>query len=113
MLKAPTSYICRRFIRAVLQGFLPGLALKLFLTFLPQVLMLLTKFEGHVSLSTIEKYAATKYFVFMVVNVFFGNVIVGSLFEQLKQYISAPTKYVLSPSFLFVFAREGSLEQET
>ena len=64
--------------------------------------MFLSKFEGQVSLSMIERHAATKFFVFMVVNVFFGNVIVGSVFEQFKQYVSAPTRCEThsSPSFL-------------
>lgn len=84
-------------MRSVLQGFLPGLALKLSLTFLPQIMMFLSKFEGQVSLSMIERHAATKFFVFMVVNVFFGNVIVGSVFEQLKQYVSAPTRCETRP----------------
>lgn len=82
----------RRFIRSVLQGFLPGLSLKLSLTFLPQLMMFLSKFEGRVSLSKIERNAATKYFVVMVVNVFFGNVIVGSVFEQLKHYVDSPIR---------------------
>lgn len=82
----------QRFIRSVLQGFLPGLSLKLSLTFLPQLMMFLSKFEGRVSLSKIERNAATKYFVVMVVNVFFGNVIVGSVFEQLKQYVDSPIR---------------------
>ena len=73
-----------------IQGYLPGLLMKAFLAILPFLLMALTKFEGHVSYSKIDKYAAFKYHIFMIVNVFFGNVLLGSLFEQFKQYLTAP-----------------------
>lgn len=55
-------------------------------------MMFLSKFEGRVSYSKIMRSAATKYFIVMVVNVFFGNVIVGSVFVQLKQYINSPIR---------------------
>lgn len=84
--------IDQSFIRSVLQGFLPGLSLNLSLHFLPQLMMFLSKFEGRVSYSKIMRSAATKYFIVMVVNVFFGNVIVGSVFVQLKQYINSPIR---------------------
>jgi hypothetical protein len=74
-----------------IQGFLPGALLKLCLAIFRFVLWGLTKYEGHVSYSKIDKYTALKYYVFMVVGVFFGNVLIGSLFQAFKQYISAPT----------------------
>ncbi|KAH8975733.1 hypothetical protein BDL97_01G174200 [Sphagnum fallax] len=80
----------QKFITYFIQGFLPGLITTLFLKLLPYVLTILSKFEGHVSLSAIDRYCAIKYYVFVVVNVFFGNVIAGSIFEQFKQYIKAP-----------------------
>ena len=67
-------------------------------------MMFLSKFEGRVSLSKIERNAATKYFVVMVVNVFFGNVIVGSVFEQLKQYIDSPIRCANSVHIFLVIA---------
>eukprot|EP00850_Spirogloea_muscicola_P008191 SM000043S15819 [mRNA] locus=s43:323436:330226:+ [translate_table: standard] len=79
------------FIKNLLQGFLPGLALLLFLQFLPNLLITLSRLEGWISNSVIERKAAGKYYYFMVVNVFFGNVITGSLFEQLKSIINKPT----------------------
>lgn len=79
-------------VRSFFQGYLPGLLLRIIVVLiLPPLLRVLTKFEGHVSYSKIDKYAALKYYIFMVVNVFFGNVFIGSLFEQLRQYIAAPT----------------------
>ncbi len=93
---------CRKFITYFIQGFLPGLITTLFLKLLPYVLSILSKFEGHVSLSAIDRYCAIKYYVFVVINVFFGNVIAGSIFEQFKQYIKAPPTYVLFFFPLFV-----------
>lgn len=82
----------RKFFGSFFQGYLPGLLLRVVVgLILPPLLRVLTKFEGHISYSKIDKYAALKYYVFMVVNVFFGNVLIGSLLEQLKQYIAAPT----------------------
>ena len=65
----------------------------MFLLLLPLVLEFLTKLEGHVSYSQISKYTCFKYHVFLVVNVFFGNILIGSVFEQMKHYIAAPTTY--------------------
>jgi len=83
--------VFRRYVEAFVTGFLPPAILKVFLLIIPYVLKELTKFEGHVSYSKIEKYTGIKYHAFLVVNVFFGNVLIGSLFDQLKQYIAAPT----------------------
>ena len=80
----------------VITGYVPALLMKLFLLLLPPLTIFLTQFEGHVSFSKIEKYAGVKYFSFLVVNVFFGNVLLGSLFEQLKQYLTAPATYTLN-----------------
>ena len=77
-------------MESFISGFLPAAVLKIFLLIIPYVLWFLTKFEGHVSYSKIEKYTAIKYFGFLVVNVFFGNVLIGSLFDQLKQYLASP-----------------------
>ncbi|KAJ8761240.1 hypothetical protein K2173_001296 [Erythroxylum novogranatense] len=77
----------KKFIKSVIQGFLPGIALKLFLIFLPAILMIMAKFEGFTSLSALERRAATKYYIFNIVNVFFGSIITGSAFEQLNYFI--------------------------
>ncbi|KAK8642223.1 hypothetical protein V6N13_011578 [Hibiscus sabdariffa] len=75
------------FIKSVIQGFLPGIALKLFLIFLPTILMIMSKFEGFTSLSSLERRSATRYYLFNVVNVFLGSVIAGSAMEQLNTFI--------------------------
>ncbi|KAL2613464.1 hypothetical protein R1flu_025156 [Riccia fluitans] len=70
-------------IKSFLQGFMAGLALSIFLLILPMILMFMTKFEGHISMSILDRRAAQKLYYFFVVNVFFGSVITGSLVQQL------------------------------
>ncbi|MBA0617903.1 hypothetical protein Godav_027315 [Gossypium davidsonii] len=47
-----------KFIKSFIQGFLPGIALKIFLLFLPTILMMMSKFEGFISLSALERRSA-------------------------------------------------------
>ncbi|KAI6704083.1 hypothetical protein NL676_013219 [Syzygium grande] len=75
------------FIKSFIQGFLPGIALKLFLIFLPTILMIMSKFEGFISLSSLERRSATRYYLFNLVNVFLGSLIAGSAFKQLNSFI--------------------------
>ncbi|GLT72408.1 hypothetical protein SLA2020_443460 [Shorea laevis] len=84
----------KSFIRSLIQGFLPGIVLKLFLIFLPTILMIMSKFEGFNSISSLERRAATRYYLFNLVNVFLGSVIVGSALDQLKTFIKqSPNDY--------------------
>ncbi|KAH9297819.1 hypothetical protein KI387_029501, partial [Taxus chinensis] len=76
-----------KIIKSFIQGFLPGLALKIFLILLPTILMVLSKVEGHTSLSGLEINSAKKYYYFILVNVFLGSIITGTAFEQLNQFI--------------------------
>ncbi|KAI4298737.1 hypothetical protein L6164_032260 [Bauhinia variegata] len=76
-----------RFIKSLIQGFMPGIVLKLFLSFLPTILMIMSKFEGFVSLSSLERRAASRYYIFLVINVIFGSVLTGTAFEQLYFFI--------------------------
>ncbi|XVE87740.1 hypothetical protein DITRI_Ditri19aG0012000 [Diplodiscus trichospermus] len=76
-----------KFIKSVIQGFLPGIVLKLFLIFLPTILMIMSKFEGFTSLSSLERRAATRYYLFNLVNVFLVSVVAGSAMDQLNTFI--------------------------
>nr|GMD94365.1 CSC1-like protein At1g32090 [Ipomoea batatas] len=76
-----------KFVKSFLQGFLPGLALKIFLYVLPTILMIMSKIEGHVALSVLERRSAAKYYYFMLVNVFLGSIIAGTAFEQLDAFV--------------------------
>ncbi|XP_020573861.1 calcium permeable stress-gated cation channel 1-like [Phalaenopsis equestris] len=75
------------FIKSFIQGFLPGIVLKIFLIFLPMILMIMVKFEGFISLSSLERRAATKYYMFLFVNVFLGSIIAGTAFQQIDTFI--------------------------
>jgi lysine-specific demethylase 3 len=77
-------------IKSFIQGFLPGIALKLFLMFLPNILMLMSKFEGFFSISSLERRSASRYYLFNFVNVFLGSIIAGAAFEQLNAFINQP-----------------------
>ncbi|GMH05285.1 hypothetical protein Nepgr_007125 [Nepenthes gracilis] len=77
----------RKFLKSLISGVLSGLALKLFLIFLPTILMLMSKFEGFISISSLERKSASKYYFFNFVNVFLGSIITGTAFEQLKSFI--------------------------
>ncbi|CAL0314191.1 unnamed protein product [Lupinus luteus] len=82
-----------RFIKSFLQGFLPGLALKVFLYVLPTILMIMSKIEGHTALSTLERKTSAKYYYFMLVNVFLGSIVTGTAFEQLHAFLhQSPTE---------------------
>ncbi|CAH1453286.1 unnamed protein product [Lactuca virosa] len=81
------------FIKSFLQGFLPGFALKFFLYILPSVLMVMSKIEGHVAFSVLERRTAAKYYYFMLVNVFLGSIVAGTAFEQLDSFLhQSPTE---------------------
>uniref|UniRef100_A0A5B6Z978 Putative calcium permeable stress-gated cation channel 1 n=1 Tax=Davidia involucrata TaxID=16924 RepID=A0A5B6Z978_DAVIN len=75
------------FIKSFIQGFLPGIALKLFLIFLPTILMMMSKFEGFISISALERRSAARYYLFNFVNIFLGSIIAGTAFEQLNSFI--------------------------
>ncbi|KAI3522335.1 hypothetical protein L1887_00027 [Cichorium endivia] len=79
------------FIKSFLQGFLPGLALKIFLWLLPGILMTMSKIEGHVAFSVLERETAGKYYFFMLVNVFLGSIATGTAFEQLNSFLHQST----------------------
>lgn len=91
-------YLCpgREFIKSFIQGLLPGIALKIFLILLPTILMMLSKFEGLVSISALERRSASKYYIFLLVNVFLGSIIAGTAFQQLDSFIhQSANEYVL------------------
>ncbi|KAH8512205.1 hypothetical protein H0E87_009429 [Populus deltoides] len=82
------SVIEIKFIKSVIQGFLPGIVLKLFLIFLPTILMIMSKFEGFISLSSLERRSATRNYIFLIINVFLGSILTGAAFEQLNSFIN-------------------------
>lgn len=90
---------CRNSLKSIVQGFLPGIALKIFLILLPTILMTMSKIEGHTSLSGLDRRTASKYYLFLFVNVFLGSVITGTAFQQLNNFIhQSANKYAESAS---------------
>ncbi|RAL43518.1 hypothetical protein DM860_012659 [Cuscuta australis] len=80
-------------VKSFVQGFLPGIALKIFLIILPSILMAMSKIEGFTSLSSLERRSAGKYHLFLFVNVFLGSIITGAAFEQLQTFMNqSPTE---------------------
>lgn len=77
----------KKFIKSLIQGFLPGIVLKIFLIVLPTILMLMSKFEGFISISSLERRSASRYYLFNFVNVFLGSIITGSALEQLNTFM--------------------------
>ncbi|KAL6906102.1 hypothetical protein ACP4OV_003703 [Aristida adscensionis] len=84
----------RNSLRSVIQGFLPGIVLKIFLILLPTILMTMSKIEGHISLSGLDRRTASKYYLFLFVNVFLGSVITGTAFQQLDNFIHQPANKI-------------------
>ncbi|XWS30969.1 hypothetical protein CRYUN_Cryun23aG0036800 [Craigia yunnanensis] len=81
-------------IESFIQGFLPGIALKIFLLFLPTILMIMSKFEGFISISALERRSASRYYFFLFINVFLGSIIAGTAFQQLNNFIHQSTNQI-------------------
>ncbi|XP_075100693.1 hyperosmolality-gated Ca2+ permeable channel 1.7 isoform X3 [Nicotiana tabacum] len=80
-------------VKSFVQGFLPGIVLKIFLILLPMILMIMSKIEGFTSLSSLDRRSASKYHLFVIVNVFFGSIITGAAFQQLQRFLDqSPTE---------------------
>jgi hypothetical protein len=64
--------------------------------------MMMSKFEGFISLSSLERRSASRYYLFNFVNVFLGSIITGSAFEQLDTFIhQSANEYVILKDALF------------
>ncbi|KAK6129929.1 hypothetical protein DH2020_036323 [Rehmannia glutinosa] len=93
------------------KGFLPGLALKVFLFVLPTILMIMSKIEGHVALSVLERRTAAKYYYFMLVNVFLGSIAAGTAFQQLHAFLHQSATHDIPPKNMFIVKTERDLEK--
>ncbi|XP_058008684.1 CSC1-like protein At4g02900 isoform X2 [Hevea brasiliensis] len=77
-----------KFIKSLVQGILPGIALKIFLIVLPIILIIMSKIEGFTSLSSLDRRSAVKYHLFLLVNVFVGSIVTGTAMDQLKTFLN-------------------------
>ncbi|KAL9321019.1 hypothetical protein ACSQ67_012858 [Phaseolus vulgaris] len=78
-------------LRTVLEAYLPQLALIIFLALLPKLLLFLSKFEGIPTESHAVRAASGKYFYFIVLNVFIGVTIGGTLFKAFNKIQKNPS----------------------
>lgn len=85
----PSFMRCRKFMNQLVTGYLPSVILMLFLYIVPPTMMLFSAVEGSISRSGRKKSACRKVLYFMIWNVFFVNVLSGSVISQLN-VISSP-----------------------
>ncbi|XP_039140092.1 CSC1-like protein RXW8 [Dioscorea cayenensis subsp. rotundata] len=79
----------KTFVSQIVTGYLPSVILQLFLYSIPPIMMLFSTLEGPISHSERKKSAAFKVLYFTIWNVFFVNVLSGSVISQLN-VISSP-----------------------
>eukprot|EP00277_Geminigera_cryophila_P037066 CAMPEP_0173107620 /NCGR_PEP_ID=MMETSP1102-20130122/41959_1 /TAXON_ID=49646 /ORGANISM="Geminigera sp., Strain Caron Lab Isolate" /LENGTH=140 /DNA_ID=CAMNT_0014005391 /DNA_START=219 /DNA_END=637 /DNA_ORIENTATION=+ len=75
---------------AILQGVLPSLALAVFMSVLPILLMYLAKIEGIDAFSLVSESVLDRFFWFQIVNVFFGVTFSTGTFSVLQELIERP-----------------------
>eukprot|EP00898_Chlorokybus_atmophyticus_P005238 jgi/Chlat1/5715/Chrsp38S05527 len=78
-------------LRTFLQGFLPTVALLIFLALLPGICRKMSQFEGWWASSKIDRMGTSKLFYFMLINSWLGYTVSGSIFSNLKRMIDSPT----------------------
>ncbi|KDP21496.1 hypothetical protein JCGZ_21967 [Jatropha curcas] len=83
-----TPLIETKSVKSLIQGILPGLALKIFLIVLPMILMMMSRIEGFISLSSLDRRSAAKYHLFLLFNVFIGSIVTGTALDQLKTFLN-------------------------
>ncbi|ONK64886.1 uncharacterized protein A4U43_C07F31100 [Asparagus officinalis] len=79
----------KRFMSQIVTGYLPSVIFVLFLYIVPPVMMLFSTVEGSISRSGRKRSACYKVLYFTIWNVFFANVLSGSVISQINT-ISSP-----------------------
>ncbi|XP_038716118.1 CSC1-like protein RXW8 isoform X2 [Tripterygium wilfordii] len=82
------GFLNKKFINQLVTGYLPSVILMLFLYTVPPTMMLFSTVEGYVSHSGRKKSACLKVLCFNIWNVFFVNVLSGSIINQLNAFSS-------------------------
>ncbi|KAH7660744.1 Calcium-dependent channel 7TM region putative phosphate domain-containing protein [Dioscorea alata] len=78
-------------VSQVITGYLPSLILHLFLSFVPPIMKLFSTMQGFIALSEIEKSACNKMLWFTIWNIFFANVLAGSISSRLEIFYDPKT----------------------
>lgn len=84
----PLKPFCRQFISQVITGYLPSVILILFFYAVPPLMMYFSALEGCISRSIRKKSACIKVLYFTIWNVFFVNILSGSVIRQLNVFSS-------------------------
>lgn len=79
--------IYRKLVSQVITGYLPSLILQMFLYFVPPIMIMLSSIQGYIARSKIEKSACYKVLWFTIWNVFFVNVLSGSILYQTNVFL--------------------------
>ncbi|XP_019428753.1 PREDICTED: CSC1-like protein HYP1 [Lupinus angustifolius] len=74
-------------VSQVVTGYLPSLILQMFLSFIPPVMVMLSSLQGYISWSLIQKSACTKVLLFSIWNIFFANVLSGSVLYRVNIFL--------------------------
>ncbi|KAI4389843.1 hypothetical protein MLD38_002021 [Melastoma candidum] len=82
------SILEKKFVNQVVTGYLPSVILLLFLLAVPPIIMAFSSVEGSVSRSGRKKSACLKVLYFVIWNVFFVNVLSGSVISQVSVFSS-------------------------
>ncbi|XP_070048347.1 CSC1-like protein RXW8 isoform X2 [Nicotiana tomentosiformis] len=75
----------REGVTQLVTGYLPSVVLILFSYIVPPLMMLFSKMEGSISRSGRKRSACIKVIYFFIWNVFFGNIVSGSVIERLNK----------------------------
>ncbi|KAJ8433122.1 hypothetical protein Cgig2_023080 [Carnegiea gigantea] len=78
------SVLTISFVSEVITGYLPSLILQLFLYFIPRIMKMLSSIQGYISMSDIVRSACNKVLWFTTWNIFFANVLSGSVLYQVN-----------------------------
>ncbi|CAK9186148.1 unnamed protein product [Ilex paraguariensis] len=82
-----TSILTITFVSQVITGYLPSLILQMSLKMVPPIMQFLSSIQGYISYSQIVRSACNKVIWFTVWNVYFANVLSGSIFTQFSLFL--------------------------
>ncbi|XP_023874725.1 CSC1-like protein HYP1 [Quercus suber] len=74
-------------VSQVITGYLPSLILSTFLSFVPPIMIIFSSMQGYISHSRIEKSACIKVLWFTIWNIFFANVLSGTVLYQVSVFL--------------------------
>ncbi|CAI9096534.1 OLC1v1032711C7 [Oldenlandia corymbosa var. corymbosa] len=81
------DFLKEPFVHQVITGYLPSLILLFFLWLIPHIMKFLSSAQGYISHSEIIRSACNKFLWFTIWNVYFGNVLSGSVFNQIYTFL--------------------------